>query len=95
MFTLDWVIVVRSVKQSSIAYSTIEVEYITAHEAAKQLVWLKKLCADLEVVSDMDKPLTLYYDNSTAVPNSKEPRGHKGVNSLRGSIASLERSCTE
>ena len=31
----------------------------------------------MEVFSDMDKPLTLYCDNSGAVANSKEPRSHK------------------
>ena len=31
----------RSVKQSSIVDSTIEVEYIAALEAAKEVVWLK------------------------------------------------------
>ena len=31
----------------------------------------------LEVVPDMDKPLMLYFDNSGAVKNFKEPRCHK------------------
>ena len=55
----------------------MKAEYIAACEAAKELVWLKKLYTDLEVVSNMDKPLTLYCDNSRAVKNSKEPRSHK------------------
>ncbi|PON55799.1 hypothetical protein PanWU01x14_186080 [Parasponia andersonii] len=70
-------IVWRSVKQSSTADSTMEVEYIAACEAAKEAVWLKKFYTDLEVVPNMDKPLTLYCDNSGAVANSKEPRSHK------------------
>ena len=32
---------------------------------------------DLEVVPNLDKPITLYCDNSGAVANSKEPRSHK------------------
>ena len=32
---------------------------------------------DLEVVPNMNRPLTLYFDNSGAVANSKEPRSHK------------------
>lgn len=55
----------------------MEAEYITTCEADKELVWLKKFYTDLEVVPDMDKPLVLYYDNSGAVVNSKEPRSHK------------------
>ena len=40
----------RSVKQSSIADSTMETEYITASEAAKEVVWLKNFLLNLEVV---------------------------------------------
>ena len=66
-----------SVKQSCIADSTMEAEYVAACEAAKEAIWLRKFLTDLEVVPDMDKPLTLYCDNSGAVANSKEPRSHK------------------
>ena len=78
VFTLGGGAVVwRSIKQSSIADSTMEVEYIAACEAAKEAVWLRKFYTDLEVVPDMDKPLILYCENSGAVANSKEPRSHK------------------
>ena len=55
----------------------MEAEYIAACEAAKESVWLKTFYTDLEVVQNMEKPLVLYYDNSRAVANSKEPRSHK------------------
>ena len=78
MFTLGGgAIVWRSVKQSSTVESTMEVEYIAACEAAKEAVWLKKFFTDMEIVPDMDKPLTLYCDNNGTVANSKEPRSHK------------------
>ena len=78
VFTLGGgAIVWRSIKQSSIADSTMEAEYIAACEAAKEAVWLRKFFTDLEVVPDKDKPLVLYWDNSGAVANSKEPRSHK------------------
>ena len=78
VFTLGGGSVVwRSIKQSSIADSTMEAEYIAASEAAKEAVWLKNFLSDLEVVPDMDKPITLYCDNNGAVANSKEPRSHK------------------
>ena len=78
MFTLgggaiSW----RSVKQSSIADSTMEAEYIAASEAAKEAVWLKNFLLDLEVVPLTQSTITLYCDNSGAVANSKEPRSHK------------------
>ena len=40
----------KSVKQSSIVDSTMEVEYIAASEAAKEVVWLKNFLMDLGVV---------------------------------------------
>ena len=78
IFTLGGrAIVWRCIKQSSVADSTMEAEYIAACEVAKESVRLKKLNTDLEVVPNMEKPLVLYCDNSGAVANSKEPRSHK------------------
>ena len=42
----------------------MESEYVAASEATKEAIWLWKFFTDLEVVPDMDKLLTLYYDNS-------------------------------
>ena len=64
----------RSVKQSSIADSTMEAEYIAASEAAKEAVWLKNFLLDLGVVPSAQSAITLYCDNSKAIANSKEPR---------------------
>ena len=78
IFTLgSGAVVWRSIKQSSIADSTMEAEYIAACEAATESVWLKKFYTDLEVVPNMEKPLVLYCDNSGAVTNSIERRSHK------------------
>ena len=68
-------VVWRSIKQSCIADSTMEAEYVAACEAAKEAVWLRKFLIDLKVVSDAAQ--TLYCDNSGAVANSKELRSHK------------------
>ena len=67
----------RSVKQSSIADSTMEAEYIAASEAAKVTVWPKNFIMDLEVVPTAQLAITLYCDNSGEVANAKEPRSHK------------------
>ncbi|TYK06494.1 gag/pol protein [Cucumis melo var. makuwa] len=78
VFTLNGGTVVwRSIKQSCIADSTMEAEYVVACEAAKEAVWLKKFLTDLEVISNMHMPITLYCDNSGAVTNSRKPRNHK------------------
>ena len=67
----------RSVKQSSIADSTMEAKYIAASETAKEAVWLKNFLIDLEVVPTAQLAITLYCDNSGAVANAKELRSHK------------------
>ena len=78
MFTLGGGAVVwRSIKQSSIADSTMEAEYIAVSEAAKEAVWLKNFLSDMKVIPNMDKQITLYCHNSGAVANSREPRSHK------------------
>ena len=57
VFTLNGGSVVwRSVKQSCIADSTMEAEYVAACEAAKEAVWLRKFLIDLEVVPDAEQP---------------------------------------
>ena len=60
-------------KQSSIADSTMEAEYIAALEAAKEVVWLKNFLMNLEVVPSVQSDIILFYDNSGVVTNSKEP----------------------
>ena len=55
----------------------MEAEYVTACKAAKEAVRLRNFLSDLEVVPDMDKPITLFCDNNDTVANSKEPRSHK------------------
>ena len=78
VFTLGGrALVWRSIKQSSIADSTMEAEYIAASEAAKEAVWFKNFLSGLEVVLEMDKPITFYCDNNGTVANSREPHSHK------------------
>ena len=60
----------RSMKQSRIADSTMEVEYIAASEATKEAVWLRNFLIDLGVVPLVLSAITLYCDNSGAVANS-------------------------
>ncbi|RVW99042.1 Retrovirus-related Pol polyprotein from transposon TNT 1-94 [Vitis vinifera] len=67
----------RSIKQTCVADSTMEAEYVVASEAAKEAVLLRNFLLDLGVVPSVQSPITLYCDNSGAVANSKEPRSHK------------------
>ena len=78
VFTLNGGAVVwRRIKQSSIADSTMEAEYIAASKAAKEAVWLKNFLGDLGIFPSLQGPVTLYCDNSGAVANSNEPRSYK------------------
>ena len=67
----------RSIKQSYIADSTMEAEYVAACEVAKEDVWHKKFVSDLGVLRVEQVPITLFCDNSGAVVQSKDPRNHK------------------
>ena len=67
----------RSVKQSFIANSTMEVEYVATCEVAKEAIWLNKFLYDLGVVRMEQVSITLFCDNSEVVAQSKDPRNHK------------------
>lgn len=71
---VDW----RSSKQSTVAQSTTESEYIAASEAAQEAVWIRKFIVELGVVPSIKKPMEMYCDNAGALVLAKEPRVHKG-----------------
>ena len=67
----------KSKKQSVIADSTTEAEYVAAAEAGKEGFWMKKFITELGVVPTITSPVTLYCDNSGAIAQAKEPRAHQ------------------
>ncbi|KAM1543967.1 hypothetical protein PS2_013233 [Malus domestica] len=67
----------KSKKQDVIADSTIEAEYVAAAEAGKEAFWVMKFITELGVVPTITSPVTLYYDNSGAIAQAKEPRAHQ------------------
>ena len=67
----------RSSKQSTVADSTTEAEYIAINEAAKEVVWIQTLMGDLRVVPSIQDPIKVFYDNEGAVILAKEPQSHK------------------
>ncbi|KAM2342887.1 hypothetical protein ACFX1X_015231 [Malus domestica] len=70
----------KSKKQSVIADSTTEAEYVAAAEAGKEAFWMKKFITELGVVPTITSPVTLYCDNSGAIAQAKEPRAHQKNN---------------
>ena len=59
------------------ADSVCEVEYITASDAAKKVVWLRKFIIELEVEPSLDDLIPLYYDSTGAIAQAKEPKAHQ------------------
>jgi len=57
----------KSFKQTLIATSTIEAEYIACYKATHQEIWLKKFIVELSIVESVFRPLTIYCDNSIMV----------------------------
>ena len=66
----------KSTKQPTIADSVTEAEYIAASEAAKEVVWMKKFIMELDMVPDIQQPVSLYCDNTRAIAQAKESRSH-------------------
>ena len=64
----------KSSKQTVIADSTTEAEYMAASEAAKEAVWIKQFLEGLRVVPTSKDPVPLFCDNSGAVFQAKEPK---------------------
>ncbi|GJR28707.1 retrotransposon protein, putative, ty1-copia subclass [Tanacetum coccineum] len=72
---VDW----KSSKQSTIAMSATESEYIAASEAAMEAVWIRKFISGLGIVPTINEPLNMYCDNSAAVHYANEPGVQKGA----------------
>ena len=60
----------RSKKQSVIATSSCEAEYMSAFSAAKEAVWLKRMFAEMMGKDKVD-PIRLLVDNNSAVSTAK------------------------
>jgi hypothetical protein len=57
----------RSAKQTLIATSTMEVEFVSCFEATLHGVWLKSFISGLRIMDSISKPLRMYCDNSVVV----------------------------
>lgn len=57
----------RSAKQTLIATSTMEAEFISCFEATLHGGWLKSFISRLKIMDSISKPLRIYCDNSVAV----------------------------
>ncbi|GJW50539.1 retrovirus-related pol polyprotein from transposon TNT 1-94 [Tanacetum coccineum] len=70
----------KSAKQSTIAMSSIEVEYIVAAEASMEAVYMRKLIARLgDVMSSNKRPMEMLCDNAPTIAIANDPRILKGA----------------
>ena len=73
----------RSVKQTLIATSTMEAEFLSCFKASSHGIWLKSFISKLRIVDSISRPLNLYCDNSAAVfmaKNNKSGSRSKHIN---------------
>ena len=64
----------KSKKQSCVALSTAEAEYVALSSAAQESVWLRQLIS--EFGRSLETPTTIFEDNQSAIAMSKNPQFH-------------------
>ena len=69
----------KSAKQSVIAASTMEAEFVACFEATIHGLWLQNFISGLRIVDSIARPLKIYCDNSAAVFFSKNDKYSKGA----------------
>ncbi|GKC27561.1 retrotransposon protein, putative, ty1-copia subclass [Tanacetum coccineum] len=72
---VDW----KSKKQTMIAMSATQVEYMAASEAAMEAVWIRKFVGDLGVMPSIKEPINVYCDSSAAITFANDSGIMKGA----------------
>ena len=73
----------KSVKQSVIVASTMNVEFVACFEATVQANWLQNFIWGLGIVDSIAKPLRIYCDNSATIFFSKNDKYSKGAKHMQ------------
>jgi hypothetical protein len=73
----------KSAKQTIIASSTMEAEFVACFEATVHGLWLRNFISGLGIVDSVSKPLRIYCDNFAAVFFSKNDKYPKGVKQMK------------
>ena len=63
-----------SKKQTCVALSTTEIEYVTLASAAQEAVWIRQLTSELGI--SLENPTIIYEDNKSAISMTKNPQFH-------------------
>ena len=78
-----------SSKQSIMAGSMSQAEYIAASEAANDGVWMKEFMSDLGVIPSASGPMKICCDNTGAIASAKESRFHKRTKHIKRRFNSI------
>ncbi|XP_062020714.1 secreted RxLR effector protein 161-like [Rosa rugosa] len=72
----------RSIKQKAICTSTMQAEFAALHEATVHGIWLKNFISQTHLVDSIERPITIYCDNTSAVffaKNNKRSSSSKQI----------------
>ena len=70
----------RSKKQTSVALSTAEAEYMALASAAQDAIWMRQLLTDLR--NPPREPTRIFEDNQSAICLAKNPQFHGRVKNI-------------
>ena len=65
-----------SKKQTCIALSTMEAEYVACSTAVQEAVWLKRFIEDLKIVTNSSRPVIIHCDSQAAISFTKDAKYH-------------------
>ncbi|KAL8153044.1 hypothetical protein V2J09_010804 [Rumex salicifolius] len=80
----------KSGKQSVIATSTMEAEFVACFEATIHGLWMRNFISGLGIVDSIARPLRIYCDNSAAVFFSKNDKYSKGAKHMELKFLSVK-----
>ena len=81
----------KSGKQSVIATSTMEAEFVACFEATIHALWMRNFISGLGIVDSIARPLRIYCDNTAAVFFSKNDKYSRGAKHMELKFLSVKK----
>ena len=79
----DSAILWSSKKQSCVALSTMEDEYVACSTTTQDAVWLRSFLQHFEIVKSALEPVTIFCDNTAALAVAKDPKYHRKTKHMK------------
>jgi len=86
----------KSAKQTLVASSTMQVEFVACYGGASQAMWLKNFIFGLLIIDSISKPIKISCDNSATIffiKNNKSSSGSKHIEIKYLSVRDLVKKC--